>query len=1160
MAREIQDNIKMFIKDQLPGFYQSEGPMFATFLDAYYEYLEQNGQTLDYSRDLIPRVVDIDNTTAEFLEHFKEVYLNGFPGSFKAGTELTIKNVLDFYKAKGTPRAVELLFQILYADQASIAYPADDVMRLSNAKFEKPKYIEVYAPSLTKLIGCAQQEITGGTTGAKAFVETIVTKVINRVKVHVVYLSNVRGEFTRGEVIALSSNGLQDDMPKVIGSLSEVIVTLGGKDFNIGDTFDVEATSGTAGLVRASEVDNATGLVEFKLANGGFGFSTNKSVTSIDVNQAFVVTTNKVNAAQTYNNTTAAIPMPFDWHENRIANAEFNRWEYVDQTTEQVQFLSGETLTAKLNTFGNTTITPLVQGRTSSAQGNSAIANGYVIGTSLNNANGTIDIATVSGTFGDQRKLTIAYQGLGNTHPFILNEPIHEENIVDLTYIDKAGTFSAGDIVAGSESGANGIVVSDSGTVLQVNGSFGTWSANDFVQKVADTGITANVVTISVANVGANAVITAKTTNTDITVADITGIFNNGKKIHGNRSKAMALLTADPVNSGVADIYYYDTDTSAIEAATQAVVDAFANTSVEGQVIGSNTNAVGLRNVKYANGQPGTVLAKPEAYLRGRDSNTYANVTQVGTGSGATYEIGTLENTEDVTIYTDFIGGNNVANVSYLDCVIDGGNSGVGFLDSVTINDAGQGYTQGQEIIFDLGGAGEGKPTVSAKATINVNPGGNVLSATVTTPGVGFYSNSAANLSQLSGGSGLSVTGVFDYGYGFPKDQNGDFTTILDNVLTRINGTIGTIASLAKINPGNNYNFDPFTAVHTPGIAGYNRRDVIVNIQNKQGEFTTGENVNQTVTLQGQRLTTNGANTIAFTTGESVKQLLETNSTSSTFAVGDIYSHGATQLDVENPRIKVEFTNGSFTVDGSNAIPFTASANAITSTLSAQTAVITGISTITQTATAKGQVYAQTEDEVRLRRLSFSIGFNSIGGNQLVGSTSGATADIVTEPDGTPEVYQDDATEAIGNNAVITANTLAANGIVSRLEVLNSGFGYNHGAELTLVPSGNSNIVVSGTANVHFTGTGEGRWRDEDGFLNTKYLHDNDFYQTHSYVIESGLSLDKYKDILLKIAHVGGTRMFGKVTSEAIGNTQLSLSETSITLGTTDGSGNYTES
>ena len=410
----------------------------------------------------------------------------------------------------------------------------------------------------------------------------------------------------------------------------------------------------------------------------------------------------------------------------------------------------------------------------------------------------------------------------------------------------------------------------------------------------------------------------------------------------------------------------------------------------------------------------------------------------------------------------------------------------------------------------------------------------------------------------MSGGSGLAVTGIFDYGYGFPKDQNGDFTTILDNVLTRINGTIGTVASLAKINPGNNYNYDPFTAVYTQGIAGYNRRDIVVNILNKDGEFTIGENVQQSVTLQGQRLTTNGGNTIAFSTGESVKQLLATNSVSSTFAVGDIYGHGATQIDIENPRKRVQFTNGFFTVDVSNAIPFTASANVLTSTVTAQTATIAGVSTVTQTATAKGQVYAQTEDELRLRRLSFSVGFNTIGGTGLVGSSSGATADIVTN-DGVPSVYDDDATRPIGDNADITSKTLAANGIVKTLEVLNSGFGYNHGANLTLTSSGNSNIVVSGTANVHFTGTGEGRWRDEDGFLNNKYLHDNDYYQTHSYVIESGLSLDKYKDILLKIAHVGGTRLFGRVVSENTGNTQLALSTSTITLGNTAANGTFTE-
>ena len=1274
MAREIQDKIKLFLQDQVPAFYQEEGPMFSVFLDAYYEYLEQSGQTLDYSRDLIPRVVDIDNTTDEFLEYFKSTFLNGFPGSFKANTELTVKNILDFYKAKGTPKAVELLFQILYADKASIAYPADDVIRLSNASFEKPKYIEVFAPVLSKLISIDNQEIVGGTSGAKAFVESIVTKVINRVKVHVVYLSNVRGEFLRDEVIALSIDGIQDEMPKVIGSLSEVIVDLGGKDFKIGDTFNVEAEAGTAGLVRTVEVDNATGLVDFKLANGGFGFSTNTEITTIDVNQNYVVTTNKVNEATTYANTTH--PTAFDWHEKRIDSAEFFRWEYVDQTTEQVEFLSGSTLTEKIvaeNLASNNTGTPVLLGKTSSATGNNLIAVGYVIGSTLNNANGTLSIATKTGTFGDQRQMDITYGGIGTSHPFELNEIINEENIVDLTYTSKAGTFSVNDIVAGDESGANGVVVSDSGSVLQVNGSFGTWTANDNVQFVSGTtavtivvtvansggnkyffngvlapnytftagktytfdqsdgsnsnhplrlsatadgthgggsayttnvttngtpgssgaytriavtsstttplyyycsahsgmggsGVlttvaadTANVVTISVANTGANGVITAKANLTNITLADITGIFNDNKKIHGARSHALASIANTPVNSGVADIYFStNTSIGGIWGNTQAVVDGFANTSVEGQVIGSNTSAVGLRYVKFANGSSGSVKGNNAAPIVGRDSNTFANVSSVGTGTGAGFEIGTLENTESVTIYTDFIGGNNVANVAYLDCVVDGGNSGVGFLNSVNVTANGTGYTNGQIITFDLGGAGEGRPSVNATANVTTDNNGNVLFSTVITAGSGFYSNSVANLSNMSGGSGLAVTGIFDYGYGFPKDQNGDFTTILDNVLTRINGTIGTIASLAKINPGNNYNYDPFTAVYTQGIAGYNRRDIVVNILNKDGEFTIGENVQQSVTLQGQRLTTNGGNTIAFSTGESVKQLLATNSVSSTFAVGDIYGHGATQIDIENPRKRVQFTNGFFTVDVSNAIPFTASANVLTSTVTAQTATITGVSTVTQTATAKGQVYAQTEDELRLRRLSFSVGFNTIGGTGLVGSSSGATADIVTN-DGVPSVYDDDATRPIGDNADITSKTLAANGIVKTLEVLNSGFGYNHGANLTLTSSGNSNIVVSGTANVHFTGTGEGRWRDEDGFLNNKYIHDNDYYQTHSYVIESGLSLDKYKDILLKIAHVGGTRLFGRVVSENTGNTQLALSTSTITLGNTAANGTFTE-
>ncbi len=140
----------------------------------------------------------------------------------------------------------------------------------------------------------------------------------------------------------------------------------------------------------------------------------------------------------------------------------------------------------------------------------------------------------------------------------------------------------------------------------------------------------------------------------------------------------------------------------------------------------------------------------------------------------------------------------------------------------------------------------------------------------------------------------------------------------------------------------------------------------------------------------------------------------------------------------------------------------------------------------------------------------------------------------------------DEATNPIGDNFEINATAKAADGIVSAVEVIDSGHGYQHGANLTLRHTGNSNIVVSGTANVTTTGLGNGYWQSNESQLNTKYIHDNDYYQSHSYVVETGLSLDKYRDILLKAAHISGTRLFGKVIKESSVDNTVTVSNSSI--------------
>jgi len=1111
---QIEERISTFAQDLFPSFYKEEGELFTLFVRAYYEWLEETGNTVNVARDLL-ELQDIDTTSATFLEYFKRVYLSGFPGSIKSNPNLTIKHIRDLYKTKGTPRAIELLFRIIFNDQAYVSYPSEDVLRPSNAEYFRPRYVEVTAPNIEKLNSLRGREVIGTQSQAKGFVESISTKLLNKVKVHVLYISNLRGDFTRGEIVVPTANGIQDEMPVIVGSLSNVQVLLGGQDNNIGDIFTIEAAAGKQGKARVSAVDNATGLVNYTLANGGFGFTTNTTFTDIDVNDNHMVISNVINAAQTYSNSS------------QIDLAQFINYETLEQPLETITFLSGLELNSEVQAHvanSENTSNPWVEGRDSS---NNVIANGFIISTDIEGANGSYTISPRTGSFGNSQTLTITMAS--NSHQFQLNEPVDEESTVVIDIVNLNGSFSVSDTIVANTSGANGIVTAANSTQITVNGSFGTFSSNDSISVVGTPSTNAEVDDVSYTNTGANAVVTTIVSNTEIKIADIVGAFNNNNKIKGRRTNAIATLQSNPADSGVSDIYFQGNNLA------NAVVDTYANTTLLAKVIGfANTGSqfeIGTADTKNTNNQFSYFVQNTAAYIYGHESNTYANIVTVGTGSGSTFEIGLLENTEDITIYTDFVGENNSSNVSYLDCIIDGGNSGVGFLDTLTINAGGSGYANGEVITFAEGGAGGGAPTVNATANITTNTTGGIISTTVVNAGVGFYSNSDYYITT-SGGAGANVTGNFDYGYGLPKDINGDYTTILDNVLTRFSGTVGTIATLQKINPGSNYNFDPFVSVYTKGIAKYNRRDIIVNIPDKSGTFIIGETVNQQVTDYGQILTVSVGTPANFTLNEAVSQVI--NGTAN--AIGTLLTSTSTQLTLNNLKIKEVAANGLVTVTTTNTQPFTT--GTVTGIVSAQTATINAAAGTSSTQVAKGEVKNQTETTLGIRRLSFSTGF--VEGGVITGATSGAT--------GTVDSYYDDPLSLpIGDNANVVAKTLAANGIVTQLEIVDSGFGYQHGAELTLVSTdANNQFVVSGTANVNTTGIGEGYWKNQESFLNTKYLHDNDYYQSHSYVVESGISLDKYREVLIKLTHVAGTKLFGKVNRESIQTMVPSVSNSSI--------------
>jgi hypothetical protein len=103
-------------------------------------------------------------------------------------------------------------------------------------------------------------------------------------------------------------------------------------------------------------------------------------------------------------------------------------------------------------------------------------------------------------------------------------------------------------------------------------------------------------------------------------------------------------------------------------------------------------------------------------------------------------------------------------------------------------------------------------------------------------------------------------------------------------------------------------------------------------------------------------------------------------------------------------------------------------------------------------------------------------------------------------------------------------------GKIKEVKLLNQNFGalYYQNPTIDLTDGGNGDAVVSlGTGSI---AQHPGIFRNDDGHLSeAKYLQDNKYYQTFSYVLRTGLSIENYRDTIKKLVHPSGMELFGEV-------------------------------
>ena len=273
--RNVEKLISPLVETQFPSFFKEEGPNFVAFVRAYYEWMEQDQQLLDYSRNLM-EYRDIDRTINDFVSHFSRKYLANIPAGIAADNRLVIKHIQDLYRTKGTEQGVELLFRLLFDVSADVYYPGQDVFKVSSGEWVVPQYIEVSPSPINDTL--IKKTIQGTTTKATAFVERIVRKRIKGKFIDVLYISAIQGEFAYNERVVNKENPIIEGAPKIIGSLTDLVVTNGGQDFAKGDVLTITGGSGQQGKALVTDISTETGRVSFKIEDGGFGYSTNAHV------------------------------------------------------------------------------------------------------------------------------------------------------------------------------------------------------------------------------------------------------------------------------------------------------------------------------------------------------------------------------------------------------------------------------------------------------------------------------------------------------------------------------------------------------------------------------------------------------------------------------------------------------------------------------------------------------------------------------------------------------------------------------------------------------------------------------------------------------------------------------------------------------------------
>jgi len=1170
--RDIETKISPIISSLFPSFYQEEGPNFIAFVKAYYEWLEQNFQLIDLesvlgfnvgdtiaqdnvtgtiyaildgsalvlvdgletfkclnvcseiipvtsssgastfilrggtarrlgslfmSRNLL-NIRDIDSTIDLFVVRFKEKYLKNIEFDTQTNKRLLVKNSLDLYRAKGTSRAIDLFFRLIYGIKADVYYPGDDLFRLSDAEWFTPRYIEIFPSSTERAITLVGKQVVGVDSSATAFVERYVKKKVKDNAVHLLYVSNVKGAFGVGERIKYQE--LFDDSPIVIGSLTAANIVDGSEGFSVGDLVDVSGRLGDKALGRVTAVVRGNGKVSFELLNNGWGFTTNLAgAVNNDSTNTFI--SDKILT---------------------IANAEPGR------------YITNAVIVDPGTGYNNTDIITISSGykpaRFRPTTNNSGSITSLVI---LDRGNGYFPdlfepfvAPPISGGTDLELQYEYGYPDTYFNYLETLTQPIHT-----VTYNNEQNVeqFVAGDRLTINEDGVGSLIDIDTSANTMRISAFNKhqFFPGETIARVANAAHSVDVVSVALSNTTGLVINTSPIVT--LTLGPPDGVlFNVGD----------TLFQTDSANSVIANGVITRTSGLTLVGGTVEVGDATgvfrSNNSV--RILGKTSTAELLSaTIRVAvSNTSNTFLDTGTPFVYSAVTGVGGYTSTVSSGAGASYRISSITDSEQVFVNTDRLNNTTILDtrlnaVAYnlpasplpnlLSVINDPANVAEPDATAWVLMDGPFYNTPGDPNSGFVGGQSwrkmEPAAPVNGKTSYvfgdeGINWTGTAWQYTNVTSGV--ISTSADNVTYpwlatwTNGYLAAKIAPTYVKTTNFLPSAN--LSSIIYSGLSFTDITIGSIGLLGQINPGVDYRSDPVTSNFQPNITGYRAHDYIMAVDSTNARYVIGEYVTQNIPTNTTAVVVLDAS--AYRRGEKVHAA---NTTTNYVANGVIRS-----IDLGTQTIVLGTLEGN--------IP-SSSDYTLKSLFSIANSTIVSAVGATFNTQARGIVTGVSEGQLSVKRIQLANNF--VLNQPLDGSSTGSNALLRS-------VSLDLSTPVAGLNSSINAKASTGEGIIDGIQIVDSGYGFSYGSDLTFTAS---NDERTGIINPILGGVGSSRgfYRNARGFVSDlSKVHDGDYYQEYSYDIISRIPLDRYNDMFKNVMHTAGSRFFGSVFLDSLGN------------------------